>query len=100
MTNHGGYFSYLLATDAQAEYYTTVSQDETILFTDATAARAVNALMVENCGEAVVYIQPLPGKCVYPIYKNDPYAINGVTLWGIKVFGAAGQKIRYSGCWN
>lgn len=100
MSEHGGYFSYLSAIAALEEYYTTIGPDETILFKDGTAARAVNALMVENCGETVIFIQPLPGKCAYPIYKNDPYTINGVTLKGIKVFGAAGKKIRYSGCWN
>ncbi len=100
MTKHGGYFSYLLATATQAEFYTTIAENETILFTDGGAARSANSLIVENCGEPVIYIQPLPGVCVYPIYKNDPYAINGVTLRGIKVFGAIGQKIRYSGCWN
>lgn len=98
MTNHGGYFSYLLATATQAEYYTTVSENETISFTDGSAARSVNSLMIENCAETVVYVQPLPGNYIYPVYKNDPYTIDGVTLRGFKVFGAAGQKVRYSGC--
>ncbi|MHB1154001.1 MAG: hypothetical protein ACYCWE_20750 [Eubacteriales bacterium] len=100
MIGHGGYFSYLLATAVQAEYYTTTAENETISFKDGTAERAANALIVENCGETVLYIQPLPGSCVYPIYKGEPYAINGVTLKGIKVFGLAGQKLRWSGCWN
>lgn len=98
MSKFTGIFSYSLASATAAEYRTTTGVDEEISFTDGTKALAIGQLLIENCGSAVMYIVPDPSDFRLCIPAGEAISLENVTLRGIKVEGAAGQKLRYSGC--
>lgn len=94
-----GLYSYLDEDDALAEYYTTVIADEVILFKDTDKQYYLNSLLIENCGTAVLYIQPLNSVKRVCIPAGVSINLDSFTITGIKVIGAAGQKLRYTGAY-
>lgn len=92
-----GLYSYLDETATPVEYYTTIIADEVILFKDTDKQYYLNSLFIENCGASVMYIQPLNAtkRACIPAYSSRN--LNDFTITGIKVVGAAGQKLRYTG---
>jgi hypothetical protein len=99
--DHAGYFSYQSATDELAEYYTTASADEEILFTDNGVSRHLNSVLIENTGSATMCIRPRireaysPYACVIP--AGESRNLDYVEVTGFKVLGASAQTLRYSG---
>lgn len=97
-----GIYSYLAAAATPAEYYTTVGADEVISFAIGAKPIALNSLLIENCGTATMYVEvsgsgyllclPTGEAREISAYKDSSFVANK-----IKVIGAAGQKLRYSG---
>ena len=97
---YSGLFTHLTAGGTMTEYYTTVTSDEIIRFTESDGTqRFLDATIVENCGESVLYVLPLNGTHPLPISARESYMIKPLVITGIQVIGAAGQKLRYSGCY-
>ena len=95
-----GIFTHLTVGGTMTEYYTTVTANEIIQFKEADGTqRFLDATLVENCGTAVMYILPLNGIHPIPISAGDSHSIKPLVITGIQVLGAAGQKLRYSGCY-
>lgn len=94
---HAGMYTYLAANAALVEYYTTVMTDEMIMFYEGGIQRNLDETLIENCGEATMYILPLNASCVICIPAGESRTIDNVSIPGIKVIGGAGQKLRYSG---
>lgn len=95
-----GIFTYLTVGSALTEYYTTAAANEIIRFTEADGTqRYIDATLVENCGAASMYVLPLNGIHPLCIPAGGSLEIETVALTGVQVLGAAGQKIRYSGCY-
>lgn len=96
--NHSGFFSYLLASATPAEYYTTVSSNEVISFTDGVKPVSVNSMLIENCGLLPLYIKINSSNFIACIPSGEARRLDEVSANKITVIGAAGQKLRYSGC--
>lgn len=95
---HTGIYTHLPHDAATlTEYYTTVKADEVIMFYEGTTQRNLDETLIENCGNETMYILPLNGLRIVVIPAGESREINTVSLPGIKVLGALGQKIRYSG---
>ena len=95
---HAGIYTHLpYDASVLTEYYTTVAEDEIILFYEGAVQRNLDETLIENCGNAVMYILPLNGLRIIPIPAGGSYTIDTVSIPGIKVLGASGQKIRYMG---
>ena len=92
-----GLYSYLDEDDALAEYHTTASADEIIRFQLGTKQIFLNSLFVENCGTAVMYVQPLNSTKRVCIPAGQHRNLDDFAITGIKVVGASGQKLRYTG---
>lgn len=95
-------YSYLAATATPAEYYTTVSENEVITFAIGAQAVTLNSLLIENCGDATMYVEVSGSGYLLCIPASDAreitaYKAGEFVANKIKVLGAAGQKIRYSG---
>lgn len=95
-----GIFTYLTAGSALAEYYTTVSANEIIRFTEADGTQIyLDNTLVENCGASVMYVLPLNGIHPICIPAGENRNIDEAQITGIQIMGNAGQKLRYSGCY-
>lgn len=94
---HTGFFSYQAAASAAAEYYTTASANQVIAFAIGSMPVAVNSLLIENLSAAAMYIVPNASAYALCIPAGESRTLDALTVYQIKVLGAAGQKLRYSG---
>lgn len=100
--HHSKYISYLAYTDTPVEYYTTVSNNETIMFVDKTednVQRNLNALTIENVGSATMFVQVLPSNYLLVIPSGESRSLDYVQSTGMTVIGNLGQRVRWCGCW-
>jgi hypothetical protein len=95
--DHNGFYSYLAAAAAPADYYATAAANEVIAFADGAKPIAVNSLLIENCSAAAMYIVPNASGYVLCIPAGESRTLDALTVYQIKVLGAEGQKLRYSG---
>jgi len=93
---HSGYIS-SIHKDNLTPFYTTISNNEIISFTDAQGKNQnLNSLTIEADNTAL-YIQVLPSEyCVY-IPVNGSTTIDFLKISQIKVLGNLGQKIKWYG---
>ena len=94
---HNGFYSYLPAATANAEYYTTTAANEEISFAVGSKPIAVNALLLENCGDAAIYIELNASGYKLCIPAGESREISALTVTKIKIHNTAGAKLRYSG---
>jgi hypothetical protein len=94
---HNGFYSYLAATATAAEYYTTTAANEVIAFAVGSKPIALNAMLIENCGDATMYVELNASGYALCIPAGEAREISAITVSKIKVIGNAGQKLRYSG---
>jgi len=92
-----GFISYQLATDTLTEYYTTVEEDEVIMFVVDGETRNLNSLFIENVGTGILYIKPYESDYVITIPAGDSCSYDLIKCSGIQVLGSAGQIFRWSG---
>ena len=100
--HHSKYISYLAYTDTPVEYYTTVSNNETIMFVDKTEnniQRNLNALTIENVGSNPMYVRVLPSNYLLVIPNGESRSLDYVQSTGMTIIGNSGQNLRWSGLW-
>jgi len=93
---HSGFIS-SIHKDNLTPFYTTISNNEIISFTDTQGKNQnLNSLTIEADNTAL-YIQVLPSEyCVY-IPANGKTTIDFLKISQIKVLGNLGQKIKWYG---
>jgi len=93
---HSGFIS-SIHKDNLTPFYTTISNNEIISFTDTQGRNQnLNSLTIEADNTAL-YIQILPSEyCIY-ILANNSVTIELLNIKEIKVLGNLGQKIRWYG---
>ena len=95
-----GYISFLeYDTDPLIPHFTTTSEDETILFKDGTEQRYLNALFIENTGDAVMYVRLLPSDYILVIPAQESRTYDMTKTNGIQIMGNTSQTLRWSGCY-